>query len=340
MGYFQEEKEKSNIRISQFLGLNNRLAPEKLTNSSENTSYCRAAENVDFTRSGGFIRRQGITNIMTGDFHSLWSNGILTFCVRNNELGLLDGDLNFSKLIDASQRKFTYADTGAGIYLSDNQNAYRYITSLETLTRAGNYEFERIIEKPEEYYDSPLPGYHYSWCFGRLFIVRDDGVFYSRPFMPDRFDLEKDFWQINNVVSIDAVDSGIFVAATNGIIFLPGGNPSDINQVRNVFDGRVVKNTSVRVNSADVLSFELSGVAIIWETDKGKVLGLSDGSVRLLTQNNYAYHAGQDGAAYLKIWNGEIHHISSLETPRTENSMARTTDFASAEIRRNGIIIT
>ncbi len=76
------------MRIDKFAGLNNVLLPEKTPEE-----FLKKADNVNIDNLGGITKRQGYSKIMSGVFHSLWSDKKRCFFVKDNELKELSVDL-------------------------------------------------------------------------------------------------------------------------------------------------------------------------------------------------------------------------------------------------------
>lgn len=68
-------------------GMNNRLRDAQLPKDA-----LRNAVNVNIDAAGGIASRTGYTEAVTGDFHSLWSEGDITLCVKDNVLKQLAVD--------------------------------------------------------------------------------------------------------------------------------------------------------------------------------------------------------------------------------------------------------
>jgi hypothetical protein len=73
---------RTRLLFEDFLGINNRAAPERLDEKE-----LREAENVDIDNSGRVRRRLGRKRVYTGnEVHSLWSDGIITLFAQGRYL--------------------------------------------------------------------------------------------------------------------------------------------------------------------------------------------------------------------------------------------------------------
>ena len=334
-------------KIGEFKGLDNKHPPEALTTFSKGVgsqsnrtgaSYASVATNIDFTTSG-FRRRQGFSLSVSGSFHSLWSNGKKNLCVKDGYLCLFDDSLNFTQLIPASEREFQYADTGAGIYLSDGQTALVVHEDAEVIGRAGHYQiFISTLHETGLEYDAMPPGDVLAWMFGRLFVSNGVGVYYSRAYKPNEFRLSDDYLDMPDVTMLAPVPDGIYIGTEDKVWFMSGGNPKAPAVTRIVSDTGAYKGTA-KIVSGKFFRQGLPGEVVIWDGPRGKVVGSGSGTVEFLTEDFVGYPNAVAGASLVREKNGEIHHLTVLRNPSGEGSNMRTTDTAEAEVRRNGIII-
>ena len=80
------------IRISTFLGENNRLPAQKLR--TKNGVFMRHIVNADVTDAGTLQRRQGVEKVVPGDdCHSFWSNGKVGYFIDKDTLYMVDEQL-------------------------------------------------------------------------------------------------------------------------------------------------------------------------------------------------------------------------------------------------------
>lgn len=334
--------------IREFRGLDNRNAPETLVEFDRRvgTAFATIASNVDFDTTFGVYRRQGWSLSDAGEFHSLWTNpaGDITFCVKDSEVGILSESLAFSGLLPASEKFFTYADTGAGIYFSDGQRMAVYSEGTVTvLAQAGTYDFAsgNALDLADDLtaFDSPPPGSLVMWMFGRLWVATEEGVFFSRGHRPDQFNLADDYLDMPGVVMLAPTASGYYLGTRDQVFYIAGKNPKEPIPTKPVTDFGVFPR-SFAVLPAKQFGEGGEGDVVVWESPKGKILGADGGNISLLTDTRIAYpEYAEYAATLLREVNGQIHHVAALAQPSTDGSNMRTTDIAVAEIRRNGIII-
>lgn len=337
------ESIRGHFPVKEFKGLDNIRDPKELAEIANGLvkTYLSSASNVDITRNLKLRRRRGWSLSLSGNFHSLQTEGGVNFCVKDSFFGILDSSLGFTPLVEASDLPFSCADTGAGIYCSDNRHMYRYQSGVLTeLARAGTYDFNQTsLEDSEEFYDSPPPGKILTWMFGRLWVVTDDFICYSRGYRPDQVNLYKDIIELPGVTMLRPATNGYYIGTEDAVYYIAGGNPKAPSLTTTVSSSGCIFGT------AKTLPYKLfgdgsrSGECVVWESKHGKMLGSPDGNVTALTVDHVVYNDAQSGASFLRELNGDIHHISTLSNQNPDGQNFRATDIATAEVRRNGIII-
>lgn len=102
------------ISISAWKGLNNTLPPERTPQD-----FLKTAENVDIDRSGGIQKRSGYSQIISGNFHSLWSNGSDCFGVKDETLVRIYSDYSTVDLVqDIGNDKISFEEDGDFVYFT------------------------------------------------------------------------------------------------------------------------------------------------------------------------------------------------------------------------------
>ena len=332
--------------FGKFRGLDNKNQPENLTSLTKHEAWLTQAENVDITAKYTVARRNGFTLKVGGDFHSLWTNasGTLSLAVKDRSLVRISPDLAMKELLAMSHRMVSYADTGAGVYLTDNNVMVRSdgVTAVE-LANAGTYNWptKTSIDNDEDhdFYSSPPPGKLVVWAFGRLWVVTDEAIYYSRPYEPNLFDLLNDYCQLEKVTMLVAVDDGFYIGTDSQVMFYASGNPNEPASMRVVSNVGAISRAVVEADARDFGLKEATGRAVVWESVNGKCLGLNSGQMLELTESHVSYGVGEIGAMLLREQNGQRHVLSTMANSGEVSNM-RASDRATAEIRRGGVIIT
>lgn len=115
------------VEIHSFAGINNVDAPERV-NSYPTKDHPMVdlveAVNVDIDETGRIVRRAGITMLVPGSAHSLWSNGQVCLYVSEGVLYQLDEDFNSTAIAGGLEDlPMAYVEIGDRIYHSNGDTA-------------------------------------------------------------------------------------------------------------------------------------------------------------------------------------------------------------------------
>lgn len=171
----------------------------------------------------------------------------------------------------------------------------------------------------------PLPGRIIRDHNGRIYVADDTGlVLYSDPFAYDHFRLGESYllfpWPIT---LMEPVKGGIFFGSDKSTFFYAGG-PEEGFDVREVLGYGAVLGASVRRDDGSVM----------WQSQRGAVIGGPDGSVQNVQEKNVATDYATSGAAILREEDGVQQFIASLKGTRTNSLAAKS--WIDAEVIRRG----
>lgn len=100
--------------IRAFKGLNNVLRPERTPKE-----YLKEAENVDIDKTGGTQKREGYEKVLSGSWHSIWSDGPYCFGVKDNDLVSIKSDYSITTLLSGvSQNPISFFRMEDSVYFS------------------------------------------------------------------------------------------------------------------------------------------------------------------------------------------------------------------------------
>jgi len=139
------------------------------------------------------------------------------------------------------------------------------------------------------------------------------------------------------ITNIMPVDDGIFITA-DALYFLDGRDPENFDvRYREKYKG--AKYTGVKIIGGDVILENIpTGVKWLFTSDKGIVMVGTGGMVFNLTEKTVMVDDAESGAAIFRSVNGINQYLSVLKEP--VGSRVRFGDSATAEVVRNGIVIT
>lgn len=174
----------------------------------------------------------------------------------------------------------------------------------------------------------------------RLFVAVDNVIYYSEAYNYGITDLAKNFIMMPSRVTLLAPEpQGIFVSAKDDkTYYISGADPDNFAMVEKA-DYPAIENTQARVDQ-DMLGDGVGGEAWVWASRKGICSGIIGGSFRNITKGKYAIPTGAIGSAIFRQKDGVSQYLGIIHSDDNERNNLYTSDIATAEIRRNGVIIT
>jgi hypothetical protein len=332
------------VRIDTFRGVDNKHAPETLVSLSRegNTAALTLGQNVDLSDTGHISRRLGFTQTLAGRFHSFWSNGSIALAVQDQQLVsvVFSPVAAATNLLAVGTLRMSYVDVLGTIYFSNGQMIGNYTAAggAVPLSGFGDYDFDKqTLSRLDQHVSAPLPGTELEFFAGRLIVANEDALWYSRPYLPNAFDLRTDYLPWRNATLVKGVADGLYVGTETEVWFLSGLNPKAFS-ARKVSSVGAIKGTSL--SSQWTFSDGHVELVAVWESVMGKIIGRAGGQLEFCTEQRVSYPTGTEGASLIRDMNGFTQHISTFPSASgAESQNMRTTDIAVAEVRRNGIII-
>lgn len=294
------------IEFKNFVGINN---VEDAINLNKNE--LKEAKNVDIDNRGRISRRNGRTKkyTATSELHSLWSNNRICLFVHGNTLMRLHEDYSGTTIrSNVSKLPMSYVDVNEKVYYS-NASVIGYIEN----------GVNQLFSDPGiNYKEAPKPGQHIEYYNGRLYIARNEDIWYTDSYALGRVDMRKNVIPMKDEVTmIKAVDDGIYVSIgdindKSSVIFLGGSGPDSFTY-RRVADYGAIEGTAVKPDS-EFVGDGISGKTVMWVSRKGICLGANGGSFRNLTATRYVVPNNRYGAGLFRLNNGTPQYIASLWT--------------------------
>jgi len=302
------------LEIESFLGINNTTDPAK-TPVTRRGAFLVAGENVDIDDEKMVHRRKGFCRVLSGDIHSLWSNGNICLFVQGPELKRLWPDyttttlLNGGNHVNGSRMQFV---EGGGKTFFCNSSIIGYIENGES----------HPFPEPEMTFKKRMVGGHLlEWFNSRLYAAQDDKIFYSDAAAPMRMDTRKNFIPFEGrLIMLKAVADGMYVSAGEHIYFLKGLDAPDFVQFK-VGDSPAYFGSAIKVEGEDV-GPGIRGTVVMWLSGEGPFMGLPGGQVKNLNPNYAPENMGESAAIYRDdIGFGQYLCISQLVAGYGEGKM-------------------
>lgn len=181
--------------------------------------------------------------------------------------------------------------------------------------------------------EPPKPATIVRYFNGRIYTARHDTVVFSEAL---RYGLTRPAQGIymfpSNVTLLEPVADGVYVGSTEGVVFLQGMDPYDVQQV-NVLSHSPVPRASTRV-PGEFFEVNEGMVPVWWGHDGAMVAGLTGGRVEQLSKDRLAVPRFNAGAMMYREQEGMAHVVSSLQKGGEDSAMGAS-DSVVATVRRN-----
>lgn len=329
--------------------------------SGQPVSYAQIADTIYFSdgaitgryypRTGGARRGFGVANpnsapvattVGYGGFPAgVYQIGVTHFddtgnesgCVALSSVELVDGQgirLDHIPVSEYSTRVYVSAPNGSAGELYSHG-------SFPPGTSVAELPFATVGRRLSTMFYEPMPAgtivRHYN---GRLFVATDSVLWYSAALRYGQHEPDFSFLQFPaEITVVEPGSDGLFVVADQ-TYFLQGVDPAQF-KLLTVYQYGGIPRTGTQI-PASILELELGGSVPYWYADTGAVVGLPGGRVLSLMEGKVALPAYESGATLLREYDGLRQLITSLAQPGEVSSFGAT-DYASAEIRRNGIVL-
>lgn len=186
--------------------------------------------------------------------------------------------------------------------------------------RSGVYDDANILESLDVI--PPLAGQVICTYSGRAYVAKGSLIVYSEPFEYDRFRNTNNIQGPEEITIMAPVSSGMFIGTMNKTYFY-SGQPNPGFSIEEVLPYGAIPNTFKALPDKD---------AVIWQSQRGLVMGTKDGSITNIQEENVATETGASGAILIKNQNGKKQVIAAINSPRTSGLAASS--FIEAEIIR------
>jgi hypothetical protein len=158
-------------------------------------------------------------------------------------------------------------------------------------------------------------------ALGSILLIADGNTLWHTVAMsPHLIDMSKNFFQYPSAISVVLqVDGGVFVCADK-TYFLQAPETGDVVQSKKLEYGAVPGTGSI-----------LPDGRACWMTQYGLAVGALDGSVTLLSQNNFVPEIAQYGASGVIDHNGNQMVVTTMRGQKGPNPLGAS-DYYEAEI--------
>ena len=302
------------MKLDQFPGLN---TVSDLYSLSLNGLI--QADNVDLSKEGNISRRPGRGKIYTGVISAAWGDGQDFLFIEDTVLKQLNSDYTATTLVTLtittnvlyvlrSATNKLYWSTGYEHGVIEN-GINRDWNTLDT-----NYWNDAVVEDAlaDELHQDPMPiGKQMVEFAGCIWVVYDDMLIYTNPYS-ETTDLRENFIPVGEqITNFGAVSDGLFVTTNERSYFYAGRNPAEMSVVQQAPFGAIA-NTMLQVDGR-VLGKGQDTLGLVWTSSRGICVGLPNGTLVNVTQQQIKELSGIVGTALLRELNGQRHYITILQ---------------------------
>lgn len=289
----------ASLKWKAFDGLNNKVRPEAMGHGE-----LSIARNVDIDNRKRLTRRNGYASIatLTWNYHSLWAkDGLICLAVKAGNLVRINEDWSETTVrANVGDSSMSYVEVNKIVYYTNGM-------VIGYIAEGSDHQF---TNPSKEFKRAPFPGQLIEYFNGRLWIARDNVLWFTDALAFDRVDMRQGFKQLPSTITmVKAVEGGIYVSDTNDTYWLNGGSPT-VMAIKKV-EGAALPGSGIVVNGQS-LGKDFQGSHLIFTTDNGICLGNSGGQVINLTNEKYRLPITKKAAVMVRDEGNKLQYVARL----------------------------
>lgn len=284
-------------------GLNTVDDPVRLPFQENGMTDLQVAINISIDQSLRVNRREGVTELQSGSFHSLYSKGNGCFVIKDDSLYqvAVDGSLTGIRSDLTLNKRMDFERAGPRFYYCNGFERGFIKDGVSNVWNIGTY----IGPDTNRHFSGPMSGNHLSVFGSRLFIAEGKVLWWSEPYNYSLYNKAESFAQFNSeILMVKPVAGGIFVSTKNRVVFLGGTNPLEFTMQDVTNYPAVEWSDAIELVSASELGFKSSGLCALWASPEGAILGFPSGDTFNLNKEKIIYpENAKEGFGCLKGYN-------------------------------------
>jgi len=287
-------------------GLNTVSDPVRIGQTENNFVDLQVAVNVSIDQSGRVKSRKGVTLLQTGNFHSLFCDGGDCFVCSGGSLYQVAEDSSLTGIRSGmSDRRMDYAQAGKRTYYVNGIDKGYVEGGTSYVWTKGTYAGPDTTR----HFSGPPDGDHIEAMSGRMFVSKDNVLWFSELFSFDLFDQAQGFVQYQTkILFLQAVRTGLYVSTENSIYFLAFQDGVLMSRMVLPYPGIEWTNTKTDLTPADV-GIESSGALAAWASREGAIIGTGDGLAININRNKIIYPETAKGGFGAMVGYNFIHGL-------------------------------
>jgi hypothetical protein len=285
--------------VREFDGLDNIDDPSTLTVADQTI-----LRNTDVDDSKRLRRRRGRTSLVSGEYHSLWSDGKTCLVVKAGDLYSVDE---------------TWSLTLVKARVGDSRMSYTKINDLIFYTNGlvigavknrADLTIPPLSTSAPSYKAALFPARFVEQHGARLYLASGNTIWFTDALSYYVIDRKQNFYLFeSDVRMVRSVGTGMYISDSEGVWWYEGLSPKK-SQRRKVVESPAVMFSDIRIE-ARLVKAELQGLAAVW-VGSGIHIGLPDGSVIDAVNGRYEVSEAVYGAPIVRTDGNRTLYTCSL----------------------------
>jgi len=246
-----------------------------------------AAVNITIDQSGQPSRRVGQTLLQSGAFHSLFSDGFVCFAVKAGTIYKVGTDYSLTAVKSGlSDNRMAWCMAAGKLFYTNGVDLGYIKNGIHVAWSKTAY----VGPDTDKELSAPFAGHHLAFHGGRMFVARDNILWWSEVHSLGLFHLFGSFVQFNTRIRmVKPVADGIFLSTDRRVHFLQGKNPAQF--IPTVVCNFPALEWSDCFELAEGLDIGLSnpGLCALWNSTEGAIVGTPGGAAVNLTKEKIIY---------------------------------------------------
>jgi len=275
-------------------GINNKIDPVRLKfDPKTGIQDMASGVNINIDPTGRISRSKGYEIVLEKNAHSIFSCGDYCLFVSGDALCVLESGFSWAAIrnitIDA---RMNYVLVAGDVYY---MNGYEkgIVRDKKSYDWTGSSYVGPTTTKA---FSDPPIGHLLEIYNGRMYIAQDKKIWYSDRLSYAWYDLSGGYLEFSDrITMLKAVKDGLFISTEKTTFFESGALPQEFKEIR-VADYPATEGTVVEVNASRIGNGEMTGLALMWGSEKGICIGGPGGYFMNITERKLDYPSARYGA--------------------------------------------
>jgi hypothetical protein len=293
-----------NFDIGTVSGINNVVDEARL--ESHQLVY---ANNIDISNAGKPSSRDGYIKKFTpsGSVHSMWGDDKMCFFVEDGTLYRLLEDYTASALrANVGNYPMSFCEVNDNYY-------YTNPGVIGRISQGINFNF---AVPTDEFRHAMPPGQHIEYYNGRLYVARNETMWYSDVNYLEQTDRRFNHQKFENEITMmNAVSDGIWLCVGDihrkATYFMQGGTREDM-ALRAFANYGCLEGSDVKIEDGQKVGEGLTGQVVMWTSDQGICIGAAGGRFINVTDGKYNVSSRRFAAGLFRDVDGLAQYIVNL----------------------------